>query len=201
MMVSENITVKLGVANGTCCAFQKAVFKPNAQLKPMKVHGRWVNTVAIDDVDHIVLRFDKMHSPSFEGIFKLYPRSKTMKVQYPCSTDPSNKKREDLAIDLVHFPAVINYATTVHKLQGKSVDNLVVVDWCRMRNWAYVVLSRVRTLSGIFLSSALPDDISFQPDEEYLNMMTRLRQSILADEDDNQEDDDSDDEDLETVDV
>ena len=167
----------------------------------MKVHGWWVNTVAIDDIDHIVLRFDKMHSPSFEGIFKLYPRSKTTKVQYPCSTYPSNKKREELAIDLVHFAAVINYATTVHKLQGKSVDNLVVVDWCRMRNWAYVVLSRVRTLSGIFLSSALPDDISFQPDEEYLNMMTRLRQSILADEDDNQEDDDSDDEDLETVDV
>lgn len=179
LMISDNIDVKNGIANGTCCSFDKAVLLPNAQVTPMNVHGRWVNSVDIKDEDHLVLRFDGMHEPLYQGTFKLRPRTKAFKVQFP---HPTNDKapRLDATIDLMHFPALLNYATTVHKLQGKSLDNLVVVDWSKTRNWAYVVLSRVRTLSGIFLSRPLPADIDFQPDPDYLSMMERLRQTILA---------------------
>ena len=48
-------------------------------------------------------------------------------------------------------------------------------------NWAsYVVLSRVKTLSGLFLMSPIPEDIDFGPAEDYLDMMQTLRQRILA---------------------
>jgi hypothetical protein len=116
----------------------------------------------------------------FIGTFKITAQSKRFIVNYPCSNEISNKTREKVSMILDHFPVLCNYATTGHKLQGKSVDKLVISEWINTENWAYVVLSRVKTLSGIFLWKALPDDTSFAPNEEYLQMMQRLRETILA---------------------
>ena len=146
----------------------------------MKVHGRWVNTIDVHDVDHIEMKYDEMHGPAFVGKFKIFPTTKPVKVHFPCPKEMDSSGRSHVNMDLAHLPIVLNYATTVHKLQGKSVDNLVIVEWCRTRNWAYVVLSRVRTLAGLFLTSALPDDISFTPSQEYLKMMDQFRSSILS---------------------
>ena len=47
-------------------------------------------------------------------------------------------------------------AITGHKLQGLSMDKIVVYDFDYGKlNWNYVVLSRVRTLSGLFLMKPL----------------------------------------------
>jgi hypothetical protein len=43
----------------------------------------------------------------------------------------------------LNFHTVGNFATTGHKLQGKSVNELVVAEWSKVKNWAYVVLSKV----------------------------------------------------------
>ena len=83
-------------------------------------------------------------------------------------------------IQFTQFPVLGNYATTGHKLQGKSVDELVIAEWSKVKNWAYVVLSRVRTLPGLFLSEPIPDNIDFRPAPEYLDMMENLRKTILA---------------------
>jgi len=53
---------------------------------------------------------------------------------------------------------LMNDATTGHKLQGMSKDKLIVVSWTFIPNWIYVVLSRVRTLKGLFLLKPLPTD-------------------------------------------
>jgi hypothetical protein len=55
------------------------------------------------------------------------------------------------------IPANSNDATTGHKLQGMSKELLIVSSWptlglaAMFKNWEYVVLSRVRTLSGLYL--------------------------------------------------
>jgi hypothetical protein len=55
------------------------------------------------------------------------------------------------------IPAISNDATAGHKLQGMSKDVIVVTSWpigglaAMFKNWEYVVLSRVRTLSGLYL--------------------------------------------------
>jgi hypothetical protein len=74
----------------------------------------------------------------------------------------------------------VKHATTGHKLQGKTVKSLVIAEWSKVKNWAYVVLSRVKTLSGLFLMSPIPEDIDFGPAEDYMDMMQSLRQRILA---------------------
>ena len=51
---------------------------------------------------------------------------------------------------------MVNIATTGHKLQGMSMDYIIVVSWFyTVKNWVYVVLSRVRKLSGLFLFKPL----------------------------------------------
>lgn len=50
----------------------------------------------------------------------------------------------------------MNDATTGHKLQGISVNELIIVSWSFEENWIYGMLSRVRTLNGLFLLKPLP---------------------------------------------
>ena len=58
-------------------------------------------------------------------------------------------------IKIHQFGLLNNIATTGHKLQGMSKDRLIVTSWCFKSNWVYVVLSRVRTLDGLYLLEPL----------------------------------------------
>ena len=58
-------------------------------------------------------------------------------------------------IKLTQFQINIANAITVHKLQGRSIDNLVGSTWGYTGNWIYVLLSRVKTLKGLFLRKRL----------------------------------------------
>jgi hypothetical protein len=55
------------------------------------------------------------------------------------------------------IPANSNDTTTGHKLQAMSKDVIVVTSWptgglaAMFKNWEYVILSRVCTLSGLYL--------------------------------------------------
>ena len=61
--------------------------------------------------------------------------------------------------------ALVNIATTGHKLQGMSMDYIIVVSWFyTVKNWVYVVLSRVRKLSGLFLFKPLDFNKHYKED-------------------------------------
>ena len=45
---------------------------------------------------------------------------------------------------------------TVRKLQGKPLKYIVASEWCySLQNWIYVLLSRLRTSSGLYISHKL----------------------------------------------
>jgi hypothetical protein len=56
----------------------------------------------------------------------------------------------------------------------------VIAEWLRVKNWNYVVFSRVKRLSGLFLMEPIPEDIDFLAASNYLEMMADLRKTILA---------------------
>ena len=178
MMGNENTDVANGVANGTIALFKKLHLHPNAQLVPIKMHGFWVYSVDIDHVDSLELEW---YDSKFQGRFRVKSCNVTCHVDYPIMM---LGKRETLkvAIKLQSFPVVLNHATTGHKLQGKSMDELVIVEWSKKdkAKWAYVVISRVRTLEGLFFLEPIPDDIDFTPDQKYQEMMDRMRDTVLA---------------------
>ena len=57
------------------------------------------------------------------------------------------------------FPIISNSATTGHKLQGCTLAELAVFEQFYKQNWMYVVLSRVRTMKGLYLAEPLTDDL------------------------------------------
>ena len=72
-----------------------------------------------------------------------------------------------------------NIATTCHKLQGKTLDNLVINSWnYRLKNWVYVVLSRVRTLNGLVLNQKLDKTKIFSCDPVLLRWEKRMKNTI-----------------------
>ena len=79
------------------------------------------------------------------------------------------------------IPANSNDATTGHKLQGMSKDAIIVSSWptgglaAMFKNWEYVVLSRVRTLSGLYLVKPIDMDKSFQPSPQLASYMDKIR--------------------------
>jgi hypothetical protein len=58
------------------------------------------------------------------------------------------------------FPLISNSATTGHKLQGCTLLELAIFEHFYGQNWMYVVLSRVRTMKGLFLAVPLSEDLA-----------------------------------------
>ncbi len=79
---------------------------------------------------------------------------------------------------MTQLPVNLNDATTGHKLQGMSKDAIIVTSWPKgglFKNWEYVVISRVRTLSGLYLFKPIDMDKSFKPSEELKQFFRRTR--------------------------
>jgi hypothetical protein len=115
----------------------------------------------------------------FVGKFQLKPKVGTFRVKYPISGFGVESLIQT-NMQLQHLPVIVNHATTGCKLQGKTVKSLVISEWLKVENWACVVLSCVKALSGLFLMSLVPEDIDLGPAKDYLDMMQHLRQRILA---------------------
>jgi len=58
---------------------------------------------------------------------------------------------------------------------------MLVAEWTLgVKNWAHVVVSRVRKLEGLFLSEPLSDNDDCKPPQMHLEMIETLRSKISA---------------------
>ena len=108
-----------------------------------------------------------------EGIrFKMKPEkfSPTVSVK----SHPRAPASINFTCRMTQFPINLNDATTGHKLQGMSKDVVIITSWPRgglFKNWEYVVLSRVRTLDGLYLFEPIDLEKSFKPSPEFQRYM------------------------------
>ena len=76
---------------------------------------------------------------------------------------------------MTQIPVNSSDAITGHKLQGLTKDNLIVYSWNKLTEWIYVVLSRVKTLNGLYLIRRLKlSDIKL-PSRDYLAFLQRMK--------------------------
>ena len=99
--------------------------------------------------------------------FKMTPHTKSVTVK----VKPHHMARTQMEFKcrMHQLPVNLNDATTGHKLQGMSKDIIIISSWPTgglFRNWEYTVLSRVRTLEGLYLFQEISLDKSFAPSEE-----------------------------------
>jgi hypothetical protein len=112
--------------------------------------------------------------------FKLEPEQSSPKISIKCYTISS--KKVEFCCKMTQIPANSNDATTGHKLQRKSKDAIVVTARptgglaAMFKNWEYVVLSRVRTLSGLYLVEPIDMDKLFKPSTELKKYIENARQ-------------------------
>ena len=67
--------------------------------------------------------------------------------------------RKMVKMKATQLPVISNQATTGHKLQGASINQLFVNNWNYTTNWPYVVLSRLRSSEGLYLRNKLSTDL------------------------------------------
>lgn len=95
----------------------------------------------------------------------------------PCATE-FDALRGKGKIERRMFPLILCWAVTVHKLQGTTLDRAVIDLSSNLfaKGQAYVALSRVKTLSGLAISSLDPNKLLNKPhDSNSFKELIRLR--------------------------
>ena len=170
-------------ANGTCALLEQVLLKPGGT--PFSVtldSGIAVKGVLASQVDKLQLQHcDPSLSPPQ---FDLEPETYNFRTRWPIPESlraSPTRTTEVIRMQGRQIPCVVNHATTGHKLQGKSVDNIFVANWNYKGNWVYVVLSRVRTIDGLYLQQPLQLDVQkYAISQTYVRMIRNFSQRCEA---------------------
>ena len=155
-MMTDNENVAAGLANGTRAHCEHIVLKPGEQPFDLELSaGMTIPAVFASHVDCVYLWHENAEILPQE--FCLQPHDFSFNASIPTSTDSYDPKRTRV-MKGCQIPLVSNTATTGHKLQGATVENLLVNDWLYQNNWVYVVLSRVKTMKGLKIREKLSED-------------------------------------------
>ena len=175
LMMNSNERIEEDLANGTPCRGLYVKLRPGATFKPENWEGFMVNTVYAHEVLYILCKYEKDKDDKGPDKYFII-ETKSCAVNVHLRT--FGIKLKDLNIE--QFPVNDNTATTGHKLQGVTLDELVVTRWdYGVPNWVYVVISRLTTSDGLIILELLDDDIErFQCDIKLLQFERNLMQSL-----------------------
>ena len=180
VMLPHNEDVRNGIANGTqatvvgvniCMGVVPFYVMINETCSVQAVFASQVESV---ELEHVNTRI----SPR---IFRVNPKQHTFKatISKPKLFKAKGAHSEQIQMRATQIPILVNNATTGHKLQGCGVPAIFIHGWSIVRNWAYVVLSRVRTLSGLYLREELDGDLSnYAIPDELQNLLRKFRNSF-----------------------
>jgi hypothetical protein len=164
LMLTDNIDVAKGLANGTRGFLQNVVLKQNETYhKVYYSNDISIKAVFASAVDYVILQH--VNSSIQPRTFAIKPQQNQLEItlNFPLCRqrpDTSLKPKPSLVeMKTIQLPLVSNSATTVHKLQGTGVEKLFVFSFCYRKNCLYVVLSRVKQLSGLILAKKIDSDL------------------------------------------
>ena len=80
---------------------------------------------------------------------------------------------------MIYLPLNSSISTTGHKLEGKTLQNLIVNSWAyHCPQWIYVVLSRVTSLKGLILNEKSDDTKTYEVNSQLLRWEKMTKQTI-----------------------
>ena len=143
LMLVFNNNVRCGEANGTTVTLISICLKPNIIPIQILIGKLPVKAVYALQVVSIVL---KHNNPKIlPNTFQLEPIEFriTARILKPKLLRMKEDDRKMVKMKATQLPVISNQATTGHKLQGASINQLFVNNWNYTTNWPYVVLSRL----------------------------------------------------------
>jgi hypothetical protein len=156
--MTAGLEAKLSLAVGA-----RVMLRRNIDTKAGLVNGA-IGTVLAISANYVTIQFDHLSTPY--KVEKVKSRFIVMKNFY---------------VYRKQFPLILAYAVTIHKCQGLSLD-CAIVDLSTevfSEGMAYVALSRVRSLDGLFLAAFDPQSI--RASLSSLKEVNRLRKTYRAD--------------------
>ena len=157
VMLVSNESVANNKANGTRGFVDTVKLKPRTKVHTIKVDNIDVKAIFASDVAHIQLRLEQQTNLETAKV-QVGPRQQTgVKVRFPKPPHLQTSRGHQFIYDVSvnQLPLVVNHATTGHKLQGCTTSSIFVNCFSYRTNWPYVVLSRVKTMKGLFLRKPL----------------------------------------------
>lgn len=190
------------------CIFKSAKIKPNAQSLTTKTyHGRLVTTVNARDVEYIEcevidnnnhikrikenikkeLNSNQRNETKINQLkqqliqeqqnktFQMKPETK--KVTVTCKVNRYTPKTTFRA-QTTQFPINLADAVTGHKLQGRTLNKMIVASWnSNFPNWHYTVLSRVKSLDDLYLLEPLNEQKSYAASPHFKAFIKRIQKT------------------------
>lgn len=174
MMLTENADVSNGQANGSRTFLVKVTPKPGEQFFPLKLQcGTVIPAYRANQIKSITMRHEMKDITPSE--FTVEPQGFSFHPTFKLK----NGEEVRTAMSGDQFPIISNSCTTGHKLQGYTADALLVNDWYYGQNWAYVVLSRVKTMAGLYLVKPLTNQLKkYEMPKNMIKMIQRHKEQI-----------------------
>ena len=120
LMMNTNARIEEELANGTPCCGLYIKLKRGYKFVQENWEGYLVNTVFANQVEYIMC----MHEGNDDKYFIVKPETRECKVKLRAFNNAIFDK-----IKITYLPINSSVSTTGHKLQGKTLDHLVVNSW------------------------------------------------------------------------
>ena len=156
-MLPSNVNVSMGQANGTQATVEQIVLKHNMVPVRSYINGNIpVAAVFASQIEYIKLKHT--NAKIQEPYFNVTPKNHTFKLKLPSSPQYLATNATFIAeMKANQIPLLQNSATTGHKLQGSGVEMLFVHKLSKVTNWNYVMLSRVKNMTGLYARTKLTE--------------------------------------------
>ena len=183
--MTYNADVPNGKANGTRAQVKRLVLKAGSEWKNVQLDVDGIGTISVrgvsaEQVSHIVLQHCNTNIEPQKFMLEPKDFSFTALMPIPDLLQGESIQRNKSGMKGYQLPIVSNTATTGHKLQGSSMDVLFVHEWNYTTNWPYVVLSRVRTMEGLWFREPLKNDLKkYSLPEEYVSYRAKLLKKLV----------------------
>ena len=175
MMLTQNTDVASGEANGSRVFAKKIILKGGEAPFVIRLdNGAKIQACYASQVQSLLLEHenDDICPREFHVV--------TQTFKFRCKVDV-NDEQLVVGMEGTQFPLISNSCTTGHKLQGCTVSSILANTWYCGANWAYVVLSRVKTMSGLYLRVRLSRDLrKYEKPQAMKNMLDKFKSTIAV---------------------
>ena len=178
LMMNTNERINEKLANGTLCRGLYVKIKKGYHFVKENWEGYMVNIISVNHIKHIVCSIDDSIETN-QRYFIVKPESTLCTVRLHEWNNMTLEK-----IKITYLPLNSSISTTGHKLQGQTLNHLVINSWgYKCPHWIYVVLSRVTKLTGLILNQKLDEEQTYEVNYELIrwkrNMKTTIENTTL----------------------
>lgn len=161
VMLTTNVNVSDGLVNGARGVVVDIVCNANDKV---------TNILVVFDNSNVGV--DAIHSSPFRSSFPRAVPLNKCEVQFPAMG------KRGAEVTRLQFPLTLSWATTIHKVQGLTLDEIVVDMQGRFSpGQAYVACSRVKSLEGLFILNY--NSTAIKQSDKVTNEMVRLSSHLL----------------------